>query len=171
MTAPRTLVAVDPGLRRLGVAVFTDDRLVHAALVTSPVKKDRGGTAWYAMADAVWAHLHDDYLNRLTPDEFVLEVPQIYRFGKSKGDPDDLIQLAATGAAVGAVLRAQKATTYYPREWKGTVPGDVFVERIRGRLTPAERKAITPCAMSYEHNVLDAVGLGLFRLGRLGRKS
>lgn len=163
------LVSCDPGLRACGVAVFQDGVLVHAALVKNPVKKARGPEAWWGMADAVRTHIWESDSFRLVPRTYVLEVPQVYRFGKSRTDPDDLIQLAGVGGAVGAVLRPKEAYGYYPRQWKGQVPKEVMVARIEGRLTPEEVKAIQPVAASLRHNVLDGVGLGLHHLGRLGR--
>jgi hypothetical protein len=173
------LVSVDPGLRHLGFAVFTDGTLTHAALIKNPVKQDRGPTAWWGMADTV-VKAWDDLTRRAgqvvrAPHAYVLEVPQVYRFGKSKGDPDDLIQLAGVGGAVGAALlklpapfkHVSTAHGYYPREWKGQTPKEIMLERIEERLTAEEKASIQPCAPSLRHNIIDSVGIGLCHLGRL----
>jgi hypothetical protein len=99
------------------------------------------------------------YDNR--PDYFISEVPQVYRAGASKGDPDDLIQLAGV---VGVFAQAFRATTHFgvkPREWKGQVPKDVHHARLVKTLTPEELAMVEAAAPpSLRHNVLDAVGIG-----------
>jgi hypothetical protein len=159
------LLAVDPGVRGCGVAVFDGCELAFAAYIRNPVKKGGGATAWLGMGWEVFERLTALDLN---VTEYVIEVPQIYRM--SKGDPNDLIDLAGVGAWVGALSRASKAFSYKPREWKGTVKADVFTERIRTWLTPDEVASIEPCAKSLEHNVIDAVGLGIVHLRKTGRR-
>jgi hypothetical protein len=165
------LVSCDPGIRVAGLAVFRDGALAHAELLRNPAKKARGPEAWWAMAGVARSRVEALMLARteLSSEvhEFVVEVPQIYRFGKVRVDPDDLIQLAGVGGAVGSVLRPRAATGYYPRQWKGSVDKQVMVERILSRLSLAEKKALAPCPPSLAHNQVDAVGLGLYHLGRL----
>jgi hypothetical protein len=164
------LAAVDPGLRTLGLSIFNNGELVHAALIRNPEKKARGPQAWWAMAQAARAHFDrlfawEGWPNPL--DEYVVEIPQVYRFGKTSTDPDDLIQIAAVGAAVGTILRPKTATGFYPRQWKGQVPKEVMGSRIESRLTDKEAKSIVKCATSLRHNIVDSVGIGLYHLGRL----
>jgi len=97
--------------------------------------------------------------------EFVSEYPQVYARGP--GDPADLIELAGVVGAVGYAIRSMKSSSYLPRSWKGQVPKDVMCARIEGRLSPEEKAAIRPCPTSLRHNVLDAIGVGLFHIGRL----
>ncbi len=47
------ILALDPGLRDSGAALFDDATLAECALVRSPVKKERGAVAWNAMAEAI----------------------------------------------------------------------------------------------------------------------
>lgn len=166
-----TLVSVDPGLRHAGVAAFEKGALVYAALIKNTERKARGPQAWWAMAEEVATTRHAGSPIFLIPDVYVVEVPQVYRFGKSKGDPDDLIQLAGVGGAIGARLQALEAHGYYPRQWKGQVPKDVMAARIESYLNAAELSAIAKCAPSLRHNVLDAIGIGLYHLGRMGGRS
>ncbi len=53
------VVAVDPGIRGCGVAVFRDSVLVAAAYVASPVESGNQTAACLAMALAVWAWVRD----------------------------------------------------------------------------------------------------------------
>lgn len=150
------LVSLDPGLRGSGVAWWAEDgSLLFVDYLRNPVKKGDGPAAW------VGFDLLPLYDNR--PDYFISEVPQVYRAGASKGDPDDLIQLAGV---VGVFSMMFNATTYFgvkPREWKGQVPKDVHHARLVKTLTPEEMAMIEASAPpSLRHNVLDAVGIGRY---------
>lgn len=153
-----TLLAIDPGIRGAGCALFRDGRLFKAWYQRNPVKKGAGPVAWFALGDAVASEVEGPV------DTYVVEVMQIYRHGR--GDPNDLLELAGVGAAIGASVGCREAFGYRPREWKGTVPGDVFTERIKSWLTDADRSVIVKCAASLEHNVYDAIGLGIVHLKR-----
>lgn len=158
-----TTVAIDPGLRELGVAVFSGRELVRAFLVKNPERQLRGPAAWQAMAEATVAHLD------LRPDVAVVEIPQVYRESRAPSvDPDDLIQLVGVEAMIIGRLQPLRSVGYRPREWKGQVRKDAHNKQTLALLSAPERMAIQECAPSYLHNVLDAVGLGLFQLKRAG---
>lgn len=152
--------ALDPGLRAAGLAIFRYQTLAVGTLVRSPLDKIRDGEAWAAMGRAVAVEL-----SGWTIDHFVAEIPQVYR--GFKADPDDLIQLAGVVGAVAHVVGAPRVTCYRPRQWKKSVPKDVFCARIESRLSLEEVSRIRACPASLRHNVIDAVGLGLVALGRL----
>lgn len=101
-----------------------------------------------------------------TPDVFVgevvIECPFIYPRGEA--DPNDLIILARR---VGRLEeRAGKpCVLVFPRTWKGTIKKAIMTARIRKKLTDTERTLLT----KDDHNVIDAIGLGLWRVGRLGK--
>ena len=159
---PPLLVSYDPGLRHSGLSLFTHGTLTHAVLIKSPERSLRGPEAWYQMALAV-----DSELTRLnaTPDVFVTEYPQHY-FGKTR-NAGDLLELAGVVGAVVGRCWAAKRVGYLPHQWKGNVPADVMLERIESRLAGLEKDAIQKCPKSLRHNILDAVGVGLYCLGRL----
>lgn len=117
------------------------------------------------MGAAVAGWLGED-VNRV-----IIEHPRIYTgSGKPKSiDENDLLDVAAVGAAVASWCNFDPETLF-PSEWKGQVPKEVMTERIRRALTDDERASIAKCKASLMHNVLDACGIGLFRLGRLNRK-
>lgn len=56
-----------------------------------------------------------------------------------------------------------------PVEWKGSVDKKVMNNRVLKRLTEDEKRKLPrrPRAGDYDHNLLDAVGIGLWKLGRL----
>jgi len=88
-----------------------------------------------------------------------------------KGDPNDLIAISARGAwfagRMAPYIFDYEAVT--PRQWKGTVDGDIFLTRITKRLDERELGLLDTCGAidSLKHNVIDAIGLGLWKVGRL----
>lgn len=164
---PETLIAVDPGLRLLGVSRFRHGRLVDAWLL-EPKHNTRDGSAWAAMGaiyrTQVIAGLVDDGLPVV-----VFEKPQVYK--NREGNPDDLLQLVGVlGACAAQLPRA----VYYcptPRQWKGQAPKKVWEARARRELDEDELRevalALGDVAPDLHHNVWDAVCLGLWAVGRL----
>lgn len=165
------LLAVDPGIRGCGAALFSDKLLLKAAYVKNPVKKGTGPFAAREMATAVilwtktWATL---------PDEYVCEWPQIYRAEHQKGDQNDLLGLAAVDTALAALLGhlPESKVTHFPvRTWKHQQTkqitklwlfGNEFTE---ARLSKEEQSKIADNG-AMVHNTYDAIGIGLYHLGR-----
>lgn len=177
LTTRNLLVALDPGLRECGVAIFDLDsgELLAAGMPTNAERKARGLAAWSRMAGGVAAFV-SSFLEPLRAAGVAASVtvasecPQVYTAGKSKGDPNDLIELAGVVGRVAGELRATSERSFLPREWKGTLDGDVMVERIKARLgeLPHEHLRVQlPRAQDKHHNVWDAVGIGLHVVGRL----
>ena len=168
---PKYLVSFDPGLREAGLAVFTEGRLTFATLVKSNSLK-RDGPAWKEMTKEVKYALS---LTNLSVFHFgftlASEIPQVYREGKGGNvDPSDLTNLAGVVGAVIGYLDPDEVFTYLPATWKGQVPKDRHQPRILARLDDVERFALArvSCPKSKLHNVIDAIGIWLFHLGRIG---
>lgn len=157
------LVTFDPGLRCAGLSVFRDATLHYAALVRNPEKKARGLAAWLPLASETYLATTTATSSR--PFSFVSEFPQVYR-GPRANDPADLLELAGVVGAVGRALSPADVRVVLPREWGGQVPKDIKNARVLAKLTPAEHARIEPCPASLLHNVLDAIGIGLWVLGR-----
>jgi hypothetical protein len=156
-----TLLALDPGIRGIGVAYFDSGVLRYANYLKNPVLEGDGPEAWFGMADAVYAELKS---REMRVDAYACEYPQIYRV--SKGDPNALIPLAAVSAACGAVLPIQKCVGFLPRQWKGQLKKEKHHPMILAALSEAERATILETRKTLVHNVIDAVGIGLFYLER-----
>lgn len=178
------LLALDPSVRSPGVAVFRDGLLRYAAKVKVPTeyKVCPQGERWQRVAECIcdWVR-HNAELE--FPRTIVYERPQIYVASKAKGDPNDLIALAAVGAAVVATYQATLYTQYpsttlriktetpTPAEWAGQIPkatkgsakDSPRALRILSRLSDEEKARVPD-----QHDALDAIGLGLHSLGRLG---
>lgn len=171
------LVALDPGIRGCGVAYYAGTCLARAGYVRNPTKKGDDTTAVASVVAALteWVKgCGGCYLSETRI--LAVERPQIYTWGKGKGDPNQLIPLAEIGAGLACALPWTEYRTYRPRQWKGTIDGDVMVARISARgpgslLTPEEHARVDlPCA-SLAHNVWDAVGIGLHHYGRLSTRT
>lgn len=157
--------AVDPGVQQSALAVFTG-------------KGELTNLHWLNSWSTYPRHLH---LAAHTID-LSIEKPRIYP-GMPSVDANDLIDLAEV---VGYWRREIPAPSYsnrsyYPQEWKAQVKKPIHHSRIWQNLTPTER-ALLPgdtferiekgckggAYTSKVHNLLDAIGIGLFRVGRLG---
>ncbi len=163
------LLAVDPSIRSSGIAVFTDDVLTYAGrIVVKPTGRIGPGDILeraVQMGDTICTRMFP-----ILPDIVAVEWPQIYRGPKSKGDPNDLPGLACVAGAIAARFPGATLAAYTPAEWAGQIPKvtignaleSVRAKRILSRLSCAERKLVPA-----QHDVIDAVGIGLFHLSRL----
>jgi hypothetical protein len=103
-------------------------------------------------------------------DELVVEVPQ-YR-PHSRVDPNDLITLAWESGKLAERVPNGSTILVFPSTWKGSVPKEVHNRRVTALLSPDEVHVLESALcwrFAYRHNMVDAVGLGLWRLGRLRR--
>ncbi len=112
-------------------------------------------------------------------DRVVIEMPRIYPRSRSKGRPNDIVDLAyAAGVAVGSIVAnnvAVKVQLVEPRTWKGTIPKhkkwDQYLihKRLSAWLSPDEQKvyvtALNRLTANLRHNITDAVGIGLWAYG------
>lgn len=155
------LVSFDPGLREAGLAVFDGGRLVRAGLLRNPEQSKRGAGAWYSMAIKAKAFVQWDLL--LLVDVFVTEEMVVRKGGAYSSD---LLQLNGVAGMVGGILDPMEAYSYTPEQWKKQVPKSIHNRRTLAKLSPQERLNILDCPDHLMHNIIDAVGLGLFHIGR-----
>lgn len=167
----RALYAVDPGVRCLGGAFFGSGVLKRGWIVRNP-KGDGSLSDHMRMVrlyrDSIFSDLAPgaakfDYFQSC---HLAIEVPQVYRASKQIGDQNDLINLAIVAGGVAGLFEPELVFRYYPREWKAQVDPEVSNQRVLERLTPEELEALEDVPASLRHNMLDAVGIGLKRLGR-----
>lgn len=144
------LTSLDPGEKQ-GWAVFVHSRLIGCGL--GPMQSLMG--------------------------RVVVECPQVYP-GDRKIDPNDLIVLARrVGRIEEQAARAGIACqVVLPREWKGQTPKETHGPRILRALSDHERGIYMAACEPFvkrqrkkreipEHNILDAIGIGLWALGRM----
>jgi hypothetical protein len=158
------LISLDPGVQVAGVAIFEDFELSRAFLVR--------GDGWHETASNAWDIIRDSYpASVLILADVVVEIPQIY--DTRQIDVNDLITLSLmAGAFVGK--GSPFVTTYLPAQWKGQVPKRIMTNRTKNKLSPEECARVElPSARGLQHNVWDAVGIGLHHLRkerRAGKK-
>jgi hypothetical protein len=157
----RRFLSIDPGTHGHGVASWVSGFLAGVYYVSG----ERTGARGYHRA-----HVAAEGVRALGVDFAVMEFPQVYPTQAQRGeDPNDLLALAyAAGAVAHAVGDVELVA---PREWKGQMPKKVCHRRAQGALDASERSvlereldAVPPMRV---HDVLDAMALGLWKLGRL----
>jgi Holliday junction resolvasome RuvABC endonuclease subunit len=172
------LVAIDPSIRSLGIAVFDAGQL-HKAGVVRPRDIDptaSKGQRAVAVADRIM-----DWLDAETADwtggsdgpHLIFEWPQIYTAVKSKGNPNDLLVTVSPALVLSGYATFASIRTPTPAEWAGQTKkatrGDPWksqrAQMVARRLSPDERKLIPS-----SHDAIDAVGLGLWAIGRFERR-
>ena len=168
---------IDPGVRMHAAAFFSGSTLSHLAFVP------REAFVGYPVKEL--SHV-------------VIEKPQVYP-GASEKDPNDLIELAVAAGFVDGAIRARggpPSVFVYPADWKGQIKKPLHHLRVWETLTLDERSAFardsgqsvgfvaakiqaacealaqTGKVKNYSwaaHNLLDAVGLGLWHHTRVGK--
>ena len=151
------LLSIDPGKSHYAWAWWgNEDRLKACGRI--------GGVGW-SRSDAMGHLRFKDRIERC-----VIELPQVYQQRRWKGDPNDLIQVALTVGALEAQIHCPDILLVKPHQWKGSVPKDIMGKRIMGKLTEDERR-VAEAGMAglgaKKHDVVDAIGIGLWGLSRL----
>ena len=180
-----TLLSLDPGSKAVGWAFFTNDLVAIDADTTVPHKHTldrcgliRGKTLIELAADASRQVRLPDSVDV----KVILEKPQVYqrRNGRTKGDPNDLITIAIAGGIVLGVIMEHNSITEVelakPAAWKmGQTPKEIENARALAALTRDEKIIYARCvesvSASLRHNVLDAVSIALFAVGRKQRRA
>lgn len=169
---------IDPGVHHHACATFDDFTLVRVDFVAP---------------DAFMAFPSPEALF-----ELVIEKPQLYP-GSDEKDPNDCVDVFGAARLAEGFLRSRGgpiARYVFPNDWKGQMKKPPHHLRVWDVLTPAERavfardsghdvdgvndKIQRACQLlaaygkvkeySWQaHNLLDAVGLGLWHLKRTGR--
>lgn len=158
----RILVSVDCGVRGCGVAVFDGRTLKKATYVKNPMLRGHGANSAIAMARAVQHYVDVDP----APDILAIETMSFYSAADQKGDQGDIGAVQLVAGAITGLMDANETVSYLPRDWKGTIDGDVCTNRILERLSVSEKAAIARVSESVDHNTIDGVGVGLKLLGR-----
>lgn len=114
---------------------------------------------------------------RLSSKHKVLELTRVvvehpwHRPGDRRSVPNDEIKLGVLAGEWGGLYRQWAPVKYYfPHQWKGSVPKDIQNARDWARLSSQEQDVVNRAARGMaagkRHNMMDAIGLGLFGLGR-----
>lgn len=145
------LLSIDPGKSHYAWAIWTDADSLHSCGRQYPWKRNG------SIPNGQFKHL-------------VIELPQIYRQSRWKGDPNDLIQVALTVGALESRIPHQDSLLVHPHDWKGSTPKNIMEGRILDRLSDKEKIIFQEGVQrlgTKKHDVVDAVGIGLWALLRL----
>lgn len=151
------LLTIDPG-NITGWACFTDKELEAAGVMKKAESFTIAPQTGVRRRSGVWR-----------PDLVLIETPRWYPHDHS--DVNDLLDLSVF---VGELKRFYEANgcvieLVWPRTWKGNVPKKITNRRTVAALSPEEVALLPrrPRAKDFDNNMLDAIGLGLWKLGRL----
>lgn len=150
----KIVYSFDPGVKVLAHARFEDRVLVHCAI---------------SRADSIEVMLTKTHpFGSESPDVCVVEKPQVYPQRHWRGDPNDLISIALVAGAVARAYGQKSLVLVKPHDWKGTRDKDADNDYTLKNLTEIERECIDRLELpkTLRHNVIDAVGLGLWYLDR-----
>lgn len=169
--------------------------------IPGDLAREEAGQRWFYVARYISRWVQDHTHAHTEKVDLVFEKPQWYQRTKSKGDPNDLVGVAGVAANVTGLLRPDKILSPEPAVWIGQVAkvcpdcngrktaprtdgkkgrgeprfcpscgnspwGTPRGRRIWSRLSDAER-ALCPA----QNDAIDAVGVGLWALGRLEKVS
>jgi hypothetical protein len=137
------MISVDPGVHGSGLAFWEGNRLIAVTYEVPQVAEGR-------------------YLEHM-----IIEVPQVYMGSRSKGNPNDLIKLAFEAGRIACMAPTHEVIK--PRTWKGTIKKEVMLRRILTKLDDTELAYLKALNLppSKEKECVDAIGIGLYILGRL----
>jgi len=154
------ILAIDPGIRSCGWALFgPDKRLLRCGLVQTKSTNRHLGDDAATMAAAIG----------FGSPHVILE-EMVLRPEDPKSQAEDLLRVQLVGGIVAGRCGG-RVTTVHPMRWKGAVPKRIHQSRIRDELSEAERAVLEAGTAkvrgALKHNVLDAVGIGLWGVGRM----
>lgn len=164
-------LAIDPG-ECTGLAWGVGSALVACGAAKPHDKLHRPAAVLPAWAEAV---------EQCEPIACVLELPKFYgprAYGHPKVATSIANSLIREAVTLGrwteqAVELGMSTEEILPREWKGTVKKRTMCLRVIAAMTPEERRMVSKTLKasklpkSKTHNVLDAIGIFFWKVGRL----
>lgn len=152
----RKILAIDPGTSATGVCRLEDGAptMLKVVRAKGASAEDRLPEMCRQVGDIVRQH-------RNVVDTFAVEWQMIR---PTDPRPNDIVVMAMViGAVFANVPSETKLLTPLPVQWKGSVKGDIFVERIR-KLFPLAGDLMHDCPASLQHNGWDALGLAVWAI-------
>lgn len=169
------LVAIDPGIQCPGVAVFRDGALYANAFLKLGTTAGNHAQKSAFAAESICSWLQN---NLAKPVAVAYEWPQIYQ-DDTPARANAVIYMAAVDAYVSATIRIESYSQGRGVDFLSYLPAEIWHSlpkrktgsakesprglRVCSRLSAAELRVLVD-----QHDALDAVGIGLHALGRLG---
>lgn len=150
------VIGIDPGKHHFAWSLFMRDKLIDCGL---EFFKDNN---YIDLLNSISLGIHS-----IT----YIEKPQIYKDMKEK-NPNDLIDVGiAIGRIYEQIIDLTDIKLVLPHDWKGSVPKNIMLKRIKKQLNKTEEKLFKEktknIKRSLQHNIIDAIGIGLFFIKRL----
>lgn len=163
------MISIDPGTKALGAAWWGGGLLLGATVSRVPQTRDLSLAATQHVINLRMFALERGLHHSGGP---VAVESMEWTGGARATTVADLLNVQTVGCIVAASMGL--AVTLQPvSEWKGPIAKDRHHERNRGVLSPAELLILDAAAhaagKTHAKEVLDAVGIGLYTLGRTGR--
>lgn len=169
------LVAIDPGIQCPGVAVFRDGVLYANAFLRLGTTQGNHAQKSASAAESICSWLHN---NLAKPIAVAYEWPQIYQ-DDTPARANAVIYMAAVDSYVSATLRLEgysqgrdvQLLSYLPAEIWHSLPKrktGSSKESPRGLRVCSRLSFMELAILPDQHDALDACGIGLHALGRLG---
>lgn len=168
------ILSIDPGTRILSYALWDNMQLVHATAVRSTCQSldERIRNMTRSMKDDLYlgGHIFDGNIEHV-----VVEKPVVYPFKNRIGDANDLIDVAMVGGYAAGAFRNTHVRFVKPDQWKGQKSKKVTKNLITRELDLQETENLLRgieaqhVPAKLQHNVMDAVGIGLWYTGRVKR--
>lgn len=168
-------ISVDPGVRRCGFAVFRGLALEKAGYC------DTQKTPKNQFIETAW-NLHTEIWRRvaLTKEEFDLYVEEMHSRSSKKSAWTHLMEISRMTGAFMAYMdnenfMRREFGLVSPNIWTGKLSKDDHQKRTLLSLTKTERDVINAAIESAKDSgcsearseIIDAVGIGLYQLGRV----
>jgi len=156
------LITIDPGKNHVGFACFQNGVLQKATILRAPRNLPLPNTIRILVEQVQIVCV--EVFGEGPWDKLVLEFPQIYGTSRQKGNQNtSILPLILVDGALLAAIKTKEAELVEPARWKGTIDPDIVIERVKSKLTIEEKQRVT----LDNHNVWDAVGIGLWHLRRM----
>jgi hypothetical protein len=136
---------------------------------------DFGSGLFVGMGKLEWAGFRElpddcDVIDLLVIEDQEIRPPR----GKKRVRPQDIVTLAQCAGRLAGHVHAREEVWVHAMHWMGgNGPPFQLHARILGALSPAERAVLDHTlkgvAKSLQHNVIEGVGIGLWKLQRLPR--
>lgn len=170
-------IGIDCGVKYIGISLFEDVSLTVKDLLKCEFIKSNyeNYRSESKIAYGIIENLKkSDLLSEIERSDKVrvlIEYPEQYQYSPV---PRNHVQdLAFTAGSLSCFFEMFfediRVDLILPKEWKRQVPKDIFLNRILSRLSDKELEILDlkNYSKSTNHNVIDAIGLGLYLCGRL----
>lgn len=147
-------LSIDPGKVDSGLALFKNGVLIDAQLI-------KGADPFNVVQNIA------EFVKTFDIHFIAVEGQRVYP-GPSKGDPNDLFPLAQVVGGVLAAVPHSRHQIILPQEWTKRVPKDVRVKKFLSSMTEDEARIVSriKCVKSKQHNVIDAICMGKYAIGK-----